>query len=141
MLSVFIAPWMKPTFIHCAISAAATAAPPRSSASGASGDAGELRVVARDRVVDRRRSVSRSPREAKNWKVPTRGWLAATRASAPRRAAVARSEPTSPVAATASARVVEYRARVMASPISTSRIGPMATLPSPPREEGVWPSP
>jgi hypothetical protein len=80
MLSVFITPWMKPTFIHCAISAPG-AAPRRAAAPGGIRRAGQRRVVARDGVVGQRRSLSNSPRAAKYWKVPTRRWLAATRVS------------------------------------------------------------
>ena len=82
MLSVFITPWMKPTFIHCATSAAwrcATASQQREVAvagrrpvRGRGGRSRSRRVGAR---------LSRSPRAAKYWNVPTRMWLAATRVS------------------------------------------------------------
>ena len=59
------------------------------------------------------------------------------------RAGQRRSRRTvSPVATTASARVVGMPSACIASPISTSRsIGPTAALPSPPRENGVRPEP
>ena len=51
MLSVFITPWMKPTFIHCAISAAWRSATRSSRPTKRLGRADEIGVVARDRVV------------------------------------------------------------------------------------------
>ena len=82
MLSVFITPWMKPTFIHCAMSAAWRSATARSSA--------EVRARARRR--DRGRGARSCSRRAgarargrrarrRYWNVPTRRWLAATRVS------------------------------------------------------------
>ena len=82
MLSVFITPWMKPTCIHCAMSAAWRAATRASRREVAIGRADEVGVVAGDRVVGELAHARRaSPRAAKNWNVPTRMWLAATRVS------------------------------------------------------------
>ena len=75
------------------------------------------------------------------WNVPTRMWLAATRArTAP---GSGRSRITrSPVATTASAREVGMPSACIASPITYSRsIGPTTALPSPPRANGVRPEP
>ena len=142
MLSVFITPWMKPTFIHCAISAAWRSATARSSAEVALGRAGQRRVVARDACSRPARAACRARRARRRyWKVPTRRWLAATRVSTAPGSGVSRCTG-SPVAATASARVVGMPSACIASPISTSRsIGPTAALPSPPRENGVRPEP
>ena len=63
-------------------------------------------------------------------------WLAATRVSTAPGSTRSRSTG-SPVATTASARVVGMPSACIASPISASRsIGPTAALPSPPRENG-----
>ena len=51
MLSVFITPWMKPTFIHCATSAAWRSATRSSSPRKRPRLAGQVGVVARDRVL------------------------------------------------------------------------------------------
>ena len=51
MLSVFITPWMKPTFIHCAISAAWRALDALEQREKALGRAGQVGVVAGDRVL------------------------------------------------------------------------------------------
>ena len=142
MLSVFITPWMKPTFIHCAISAAWRCATARSSAEvavracrPAPGRGGRSRSRPAGAACRRRRARRRTGR------CPRAGG-SRPRASAPRRAAPPRGSTVSPVAATASARVVGMPSACIASPISTSRsIGPTAALPSPPRENGVRPEP
>ena len=51
MLSVFITPWMKPTFIHCAISAAWRSATCSSRPRKRPRRAGQIGIVARDRVL------------------------------------------------------------------------------------------
>ena len=75
------------------------------------------------------------------WKVPTRRWLLATRAStAPGSTASRRTGR--PVATTASERVVGMPRACIASLTTYSRsIGPTAAKPSPPRENGVRPEP
>ena len=81
MLSVFITPWTKPTSIHCATSAAWAATTDSNSARwgcSASAAAGWWRAIA---WSARRRSRSRSSVARAYWKVPTRRWLLATRAS------------------------------------------------------------
>ena len=141
MLSVFITPWMKPTFIHCAISAAwrsATCSSRPRKRPGVPTRSGSWRAIVYSASW---RTRSRSPRAAKNWNVPTRMWLAATRVSTAPGSTVSRITGW-PVATTASARVVGMPSACIASPISTSRsIGPTAALPSPPRENGVRPEP
>ena len=142
MLSVFITPWMKPTFIHCAISAAWRAATRSSSA--------------RKRPRRRRRARGRGARSctrraAHALEVAARGEeLERADADVARRDARqhragqhdSRATPARPVATTASARVVGMPSACIASPTSTSRsIGPTAALPSPPRENGVRPEP
>ena len=83
----------------------------------------------------------RSGRRAAYSKVPTRRWLAATRVSTAPGRNVSRAT-RSPVATTASARVVGMPSACIASPITYSRsIGPTAALPSPPRANGVRPEP
>ena len=82
MLSVFITPWMKPTSIHWAIERRLRLddAPRRTRGTGSRPR--RLRVVAGDRVVGEpphERPGRRS--RAAYWNVPTRMWLAATRAS------------------------------------------------------------
>ena len=141
MLSVFITPWMNPTFIHCATSAAcrlATASSIARKGCGASRSAGSCRASV---YSASRRRLCTSPREAKNSKVPTRMWLAATRVRMAPGSDCSRWTG-SPVAATASARVVGMPSTCIASPTSTSRsMGPIAALPSPPRANGVRPDP
>ena len=75
------------------------------------------------------------------WKLPTRRWLLATRAStAPGRTVSRRTGR--PVATTASERVVGMPSACMASLTTYSRsIGPTAASPSPPRANGVRPEP
>ena len=51
MLSVFITPWMKPTFIHCAMSLAWRSATRSSSPRKGCGVLDQIRIVARDRVL------------------------------------------------------------------------------------------
>jgi hypothetical protein len=135
MLSVFITPWMKPTFIHCAISAAWRADTRSSRARkrpGVPTRSGSWRAMLYSASW---RTRSTSPRAAKYWNVPTRMWLAATRVSTAPGSTVSRNTGW-PVATTASARVVGMPRACIASPISTSRsIGPTAALPSPPREK------
>jgi hypothetical protein len=65
MLSVFITPWMKPTFIHCAISARLAPATRFAAGQVAAFARRPGRVVAGDGVVGQRRSASNSPRAAK----------------------------------------------------------------------------
>ena len=87
------------------------------------------------------RTVSCAPRAAKNWNVPTRTWLAATRVSSAPGSGWSR-HTTSPLRTAASARVVGMPSACIASPIRYSRsTGPTAALPSPPRENGVRPEP
>ena len=142
MLSVFITPWMNPTSIHCATSDAwrvddpleereVRVRPPRPPAGGG----------ARSRSRRAAARASGSPRAAAYWNVPTRMWLAATRASTAPGSTVSR-RTSSPVATTASARVVGMPSACIASPMTYSRsIGPTAALPSPPRANGVRPEP
>ncbi len=75
------------------------------------------------------------------WKVPTRRWLLATRASTAPGSGVSRCTGR-PVATTASARVVGMPSACIASLTMYSRsIGPTAARPSPPRANGVAPEP
>ena len=103
---------------------------------------GRVGVVAGDRVVgepphERRVVVRRRVLERADAQVARRD---ARRA--PRPAASARARSCSPVATTASARVVGMPRACIASPITYSRsIGPTAALPSPPRANGVRPEP
>ena len=88
-----------------------------------------------------RRSASASPRAAKNWKVPTRMWLDATRVSTAPGSAASRITG-SPVATAASERVVGMPSAAIASLMMYSRsTGPSAARPSPRRENGVGPEP
>ena len=135
MLSVFITPWMNRR------SSTARSAPPgarataRSSASGASGvpaSSGSWRAIV---WSTRRRSASRSPREAKNWKVPTRRWRgrharqhrAGQRSLAVDRLAGGRHRQRRVVGMPR--RAWPRRSAPRAAP------APMAALPSPPREK------
>jgi hypothetical protein len=91
MLSVFITPWMKPTFIHCAISAAwrsATRSSRPRNRPGAPTRSASWRAIVYSASW---RTRSTSPRAAKNWNVPTRMWLAATRVSTRPGSTVSRS--------------------------------------------------
>ena len=137
MLSVFITPWMKPTFIHCAISAACRSATFRSSARKRLRCGRERRIVPRDRVLGQSCARCRRRRARRRTRRSRRGCGSPPRASARRRAERARGSTSSPVAATARARVVGMPSACIASLTSTSRsIGPTAALPSPPRANG-----
>ena len=143
MLSVFITPWMKPTFIHCAISAAWRSATRSQQRRGSgSGVADEVGVVARDRVLG---ELAHALDVAARGEELERADADVARRDARQHRAgqhASRGSTGSPVATTASARVVGMPSACMASPISTSRsIGPTAALPSPPRENGVRPEP
>ena len=75
------------------------------------------------------------------WKLPTRRWLLATRASTAPGSRVSR-RTWRPVATTASERVVGMPSACIASLTTYSRsIGPTAARPSPPRANGVRPDP
>ena len=141
MLSVFMTPWTKPTCIHRATSAACRATTPsRKAAAGTAARAasGSCRAMAWSAS---RRTASVSPRAAKNWNVPTRMWLAATRARTAPGSSVSRYT-VSPVATAARARVVGMPRAAMASLTRYSRsTGPRAARPSPEREKGVRPEP
>jgi hypothetical protein len=103
---------------------------------------GRVGVVAGDGVVGEAPQQV-GPRRALRayWKVPTRRWLDATRASTAPGSTVSR-RTVSPVATTASERVVGMPRACMASLMRYSRsIGPTAALPSPPRAKGVRPEP
>src|SRR6185437_15936336 len=78
-----------------------------------------------------RRTPSVSPREAKNWKVPTRMWLEATRVSTAPGSAVSRIT-ISPVTTAASDRVVGIPSAAIASLTMYSR----STAVAPARERG-----
>ena len=80
-LSVFMTPWMKPTSSQRATSSAWRATTRFEQRVIGRSASRSLRIVARDDVVGERRTPSVSPRAAKNWKVPTRIWLDATRVS------------------------------------------------------------
>src|SRR6187455_2455798 len=83
------------------------------------------------------RTPSVSPRAAKNWKVPTRMWLAATRVSTAPGSMVSRCT-RSPEVTAASERVVGMPNANIASLTMYSRsTGPSAARPSPRRENGV----
>ena len=146
MLSVFITPWMNPTAIHFATSDACAPttnsynASDGTSASAASGTCRAIAWPASDR------SSSTSPVADAYWNVPTRRWLDATRASTAPGTWACRPSTSrtidSPVATTASERVVGMPSACIASLIKYSRsIGPTAARPSPPRANGVRPDP
>ena len=87
------------------------------------------------------RTPSVSPRAAKNWKVPTRIWLAATRVRTAPGSMVSRIT-FSPVMTAASERVVGMPMACIASlTMYSRRTGPSAARPSPRRENGVGPEP
>ena len=87
------------------------------------------------------RTPSVSPRAAKNWKVPTRMWLDATRVSTAPGSMVSRIT-CSPDVTAASERVVGMPSANIASLTMYSRsTGPSAARPSPRRENGVGPDP
>ena len=141
MLSVFMTPWTKPTSIHCATRDAWTATTASNSARpgfSARAAPGWWRAMA---WSARRRSRPVSPVAAAYWKLPTRRWLLATRAStAPGSRASRRTRR--PVATTARERVVGMPRACIASLTTYSRsIGPTAARPSPPRANGVRPEP
>ena len=92
-----------------------------------------------DDVIGQPPHASVSPRAAKNWKVPTRIWLDATRVSTAPGSAVSRIT-FSPVTTAASDRVVGMPSAAIASLTMYSRsTGPSAARPSPRRENGVGP--
>ena len=136
MLSVFITPWMKPTCIHCAIR--------RSLALDHGLQQREERLRPTLRAAgSAARSCSRPAgapvrcrRARRSTRTCRRGCGLRPRGSVRHRAARCSRYTGSPVATTASARVVGMPSACIASPISTSRsIGPTAALPSPPRAE------
>src|SRR6478609_1409156 len=140
-LSVLSTPWTKPTSIHCATSRACAATTASKSArygACAAPASGWCRSIA---TSASRRVSSMSPWAAASWKLPTRRWLLATRASTAPGSTVSRRTPR-PVPTTASARVVGIPRACMASLTTYSRsIGPTAARPSPPRANGVRPEP
>ena len=124
---------MKPTSSHFATSAAWREITQSRSARYRFAASHRLWVMPRDDVIGEARGLaSRSPRAAKNWKVPTRMWLDATRVrTAPGNAS--RAKPVSPVVTAASARVVGMPSAAIASlTIYSRRTGPSAARPSPP---------
>ena len=142
MLSVFITPWMKPTSIHCATSDACASTTRSKNARygfSASAAVGWWRAIA---WSARRRS---SVAVAGHRRVLERADAHVARRDAREHRAgqhAPRAAMSSPVATTASARVVGMPSACIASPITYSRsIGPTAALPSPPRANGVRPEP
>ena len=112
MLSVFMTPWMKPTSIHRAISEAWASTTHSKNARYGFSASRACGIMACDRVVGQTpHERSRRRRRAAYWKVPTRMWLAATRVSTAPGSSVSRAT-CSPVATTASARVVGNAERV-----------------------------
>jgi hypothetical protein len=100
-----------------------------------------VRVVAGDRVVGQ---APQEVRVALRRRVLERADAQVARATRTRTAPGSRvsRRTRSPVATTASARVVGMPSACIASPITYSRsIGPTAALPSPPRANGVRPEP
>ena len=142
MLSVFMTPCTNPTSIHRATSDGLRVDDAPVELQVGVLRLGRLRVVARDRVVRQLSAAAPGRRvAAAYWNVPTRRWLAATRASTAPGSIVSRTT-CSPVATTASARLVGMPSACIASPMRYSRsIGPTAAFPSPPRANGVRPEP
>ena len=99
------------------------------------------RVVPGDRVVGEAAQQVDVAGGAAYWKLPTRRWLLATRASTAPGSRVSRRTGR-PVATTARERVVGMPRACIASLTTYSRsIGPTAARPSPPRANGVRPEP
>ncbi len=89
-----------------------------------------------------RRSRSRSPVARAYWKLPTRRWLLATRASTAPGSTCLAHDTARRSRTTARARVVGTPSACIASLTTYSRsIGPTAASPSPPRANGVRPDP
>ena len=142
MLSVFITPWMKPTSIQRRDQRRLRVDDALEQREVRVLGLGRVGVVAGDRVVGEaphQLGSARAPRTGTCRRAggsPRRG-----SSTAPGSIGLAR-RPRSPVATTASARVVGMPSACIASPITYSRsIGPTAALPSPPRANGVRPEP